>query len=159
MKTIAKLGLAAALVIGSTAAFAEGAGLKAGVKAGASTSGVSTSVDATTTGSVGNYGSLISTLQAGTNADLTAFNDSSTINCVKVSSMQGSADANAQALDNALDKNQDKLTTLRSSISGNTAFVDKVEASCSMPDLDTNKIVAVESGASGQFTVYIDDRA
>jgi hypothetical protein len=142
MKTIAKLGLAAVLVLGGTSAFAQDA-----------------AVDTSTTGSVGTYGSVITLLQSETSVDLTAFNESSTVNCVKASMLQGSPEADAQALDSAITEAGDKLATLRGGISGNAAFMDKVKASCAMPDLDPNKIVAVESGTGGQFTVYIDDRA
>jgi hypothetical protein len=157
MHTIAKLGLAAALLVGgATVTIAEdaAAGAKAGVKAG-------TAVDATTTGSVGtqNYGSLISSLQAGTTADLTAFNESSTVSCVGVSSLQGGGDA--AALDNALTQNEANVTSLRSSIEGNAELMTKLETTCaaSIPDFTVQDIISVETGADGAFTFYVDDRA
>ncbi|MHB1104039.1 MAG: hypothetical protein ACYC0C_14945 [Devosia sp.] len=155
MKTFAKLGLAAALVIGSSAfAMAEEAGMKAGIKAGIK-AGASTSVDATTTGSVNNYGSLISNLQAGGTADLSTWTDTSTVNFVTVSSLQGQAGANAQALDNALTKNQEMMTSLQASIEANAALKAKIEAGGYAVD----DIIAVETSADGAIIFYVDDRA
>ena len=166
MNTIAKLGLAAALVLGGTGfALAQdaAAGAKAGMKAGVGdAAAASTSVDATATGSVGNYGSVISGLQSSNTVDLTAFNDQSTVNCVGVSTLQGDASNNAQALDNAISKNQDKLTSLRTSVSSNTELMTKLEASCTTAQIEgftPEDIVSVQSGADGTFTFYIDDRA
>lgn len=163
MNSIAKLGLAAALVVGSTGfGLAEDAAAKAGVKAGVGDAAVGASVDATATGSVGNYGSVISGIQSSATADLTAFNDQSTVNCVGVSTLQGDATNNAQALDNAISKNQEGLTTFRSSLQSNTALWTKLESSCTtaqIQGLTPEKILAVQSGADGSFTFYIDDRA
>ncbi len=152
MKNIAKLGLAAVLLIGGTAiANAEDiAAPKAGVSAGANMG-----VDATTTGGLGNYGALISTLQAGTVADLSAWTESSTVSFVTVSSLQGQAGANAEALDNALNKNPDAMTSLHASIEGNAALKAKIEAAGHAVD----DIIAVQTGADGSFTFYVDDRA
>lgn len=151
MKTIAKFGLAAALVMGSaTIALAENAAMKAGVSAG-----VSTSVDTNTTGSIGNYGSLISTLQAGTTADLSTWTDTSTVKFVTISSLQGQAGVNAQALDNALAKNREMMTSLQASIEANAALKAKIKAA----NYEVEDIIAVETGADGAFTFYVDDRA
>lgn len=175
MHTIAKLGLAAALLVGgANAAIAQvdvDAGVSAGATAGASTGGVDatgnagTSVDATTTGSIGssdrNYGSVISSMQSDTSADLTAFNENSTVNCVAVSSLQGNAGGNAQALDNAISQNQDSLASLRTSIQGNADLMAELETTCaaSIDDFSIEDVVAVEANADGSFIFYVDDRA
>lgn len=157
MHTIAKLGLAAALLIGgANATIAQDAGAEAGAEAGAA-------VDPGTTGSIGQptYDSLITSLQAGTAPDLTTFTASSTVNCVGISSLQGDATADPAALDTALTDNQDAMTSLRSSIEGNADLMTSLETTCaaSIPEFDVQNIVAVEAGADGAFTFYVDDRA
>ena len=117
--------------------------------------GAATTIDATTTGSIGNYGELISTLQAKTSADVSSFSDASTVNFVTLSSLQGQAGANAQALDNALAKNQEAMTALHASIEANAALKAKVEAG----GFAVDKVVAVQTSADGAFTIYVDDRA
>ena len=112
-----------------------------------------TATDAMAKGS--NYGSLISSLNAGKMADLTKFTDTSTVNCVKVSTLKGDASADATALDNALSKNAAQVTSLKTSINGNAALKAKLDtAKCPIDD-----IVAVTTEADGSFTVYVDDRA
>ncbi|HHY50913.1 MAG TPA: hypothetical protein GYA10_14350, partial [Alphaproteobacteria bacterium] len=101
---------------------------------------------------------LISVLNAGKTPDLTAFNDNSSINCVKVSSLRPEGNSNAAALDSAIEKMQSQLTELRNNISSNSKFLDKVKSSCAMPDLDVKDVVAVEAGSGDAFSVYIDDR-
>jgi hypothetical protein len=143
MNRLIKLGLAAAFVVGgASAALAQ------------ETTGSIPSGSAAT-----NYGELISKLPAVTAPDLTAFNDSSTINCVKVSTLTEDGSNNAAALDAAVTENQQALSTMQSSIQGNQAFLDKVQSSCAVASVEPAKILAVESGADGAFTVYLDDRA
>ena len=158
MNTIAKLGLAAALLLGGTAIVnaEDAAAPKLGAKAGANAA-----VDATTTGSIGkNYGSLISSLQSGAAVDLSAFNESATVNCVGVSSLQGDANNNAAALDNAISKNQSNVTSLHAGIEANAALMTKLETSCAgIAGFDVDKVLSVESGADGSWTFYVDDRA
>jgi hypothetical protein len=106
-----------------------------------------------------NYGQLISGLQTGTATppDLTAFTETSTVNCVKVSTLQGAEQASA--LDNAITQNQANLTALQSSVGGNEPFLSKVEESCAVAELDPAQILMIESEAGGAFKVWIDDRA
>lgn len=155
----AKIALATALVLGSTGfALAEDAA-KTGVNAAAA---ATTAVDATATGSVGNYGSVISGMQSSATADLTAFNDQSTVNCVGVSSLQPDATNDAAALDNAISANQEGLTSFRSSLQSNTALWTKLESSCTTAQIEgltPEKILSVQTGADGSFTFYVDDRA
>jgi hypothetical protein len=146
MKSIVKLAAAALLVAGLPfAAWAQDAAAPA----------ATTTTDPMTTGSIGNYGSLISSLQAGKMADLSTFTDTATVNCVKVSTLKGDASADATALDNALSKNATAVTDLKTSINTNAAFKAKLDAAtCPVDD-----VVAVTTEADGSFTVYIDDRA
>lgn len=148
----------AAIVASSSLALAESAkpNANANAKAGMST-------DATTTGSVSadvktNFGTVISGLQAGKGADLSAFNkDTSQIQCVNVSSLTGDASADAPALDNALTKNESAVTGLRGDITANADLLAKIKNTCSVAD--ASSVILVQSGADGMFTVYIDDRA
>ena len=143
MTRLGKFGLAAALAVGGMMQI----------------SAVLAQSDPTSTGSLGrDYGTLISVLNAGKTPDLTAFNDNSSINCVKVSSLRPEGSSNAAALDSAIEKMQSQLTELRNNISSNSKFLDKVKSSCAMPDLDVKDVVAVEAGSGGAFSVYIDDR-
>ena len=86
------------------------------------TAGATSSVDATTTGSVGNYGSLISALQSKKALDLSTVTEGTMITVVKVSSLSGDPEGKAQALDNALTKNAPAVAALKASITANTGF-------------------------------------
>jgi hypothetical protein len=158
------IGLAAVLMLScASVAVAEdvkaGAQLDAGAAVGGDAAGAA---DATTTGSVSataNYGQLISGLNSNQQVDLSAFNDSSTVNCVTVSSLQGNSD-NGASLDSAMSKGAAKKTTLQGDIQANTAFWSKIQSSCTnVADLAIDDILWVESGANGMFTIYVDDRA
>jgi hypothetical protein len=172
MKQIVKLGLAAALAFGaSTAVLAQATvdyGGDASGKAatdikvkpnnmGANAAG---SVDATTTGSVNtNYGQLISNLQTSGDVDVSGLASASDVNCVMVSSLKGDANGNAQALDNALSKNQSNIASLQGKF--DASLLSKVETSCDVADVtgfSAKNIIGVETGADGAYTLYIDDR-
>jgi hypothetical protein len=161
MHNTLKLGLAAILVVSACApGFAEDAKAKAGAAANNNVNAAA-STDATTTGSVkANYGSLISGIQAGKSADLSTFNkDTSSIDCVKVSSLKGDANGDAKALTNAMTKNQAAMTSLQGSVSANADLMAKIQASCGVSaNLDVKHVLSVQSGANGAFTVYYDDR-
>ena len=157
MNRLVKLGIAAALIAGA----ASGAPLAEDTKAKVGTSAAaSTSTDATITGSVNaNYGSLISGLQTFKAPDLTAFNSSSTVECVKVSSLKAEGNNNAQALDNAIDKNQAMLTSWQTGLESKTDLMGKIKTSCGLTaDVEVEDILFIKSGTNNQFTVYFDDR-
>lgn len=146
MKHVAALAIAAALATASPFAV---------VAQDAAATTRTPSTDAMTTGSIGNYGSLISSLNAGKMADLTTFTATSTVNCVKVSTLEADASADAKALDNALSKSATAVTDLKTAINGNAEFKAKLgPTTCPVDD-----IVAVTTEADGSFTVYVDDRA
>lgn len=106
-------------------------------------------------GAMANYGSLISSLNANKMADLTTFTATSTVNCVKISTLKGDASGDATALDNALSKNSAGVTSLKASIEANADLKAKLDpTTCPVDD-----IVAVTTEADGSFTVYVDDRA
>ena len=154
------IGLAAALLL-STASAAVAVDVKAGAQVDA---GAAVSTDATATGSVNanaeaNYGQLISGLNSNQEVDLSTFNDSSTVNCVTVSSLQGNSD-NGASLDSAISKGESKKATLQSDIQSNTALWSKIQASCTnVADLALEDILWIETDANGMFTIYVDDRA
>jgi hypothetical protein len=123
--------------------------------------GGASAVLAQETGSIpeDNYGSLITFLPTATAPDLAAFTDTSTVNCVKVSTLPEDATNNAAALDAAITANQQNLTTLQGSIQANAAFLAKVEQSCAVAEFDPTKILGVQTEADGSFKVWLDDRA
>ena len=141
MKPVAKFAIAALLVSASPfVAIAQDAAAPA-----------TTTTDAMATA---NYGSLISSLNAGKMADLATFTSTSTVNCVKVSTLKGDASADATALDNALTKNAAQITSLKTAVGANADLKAKLEAAACPID----KVVAVTTEADGSFIVYIDDR-
>ncbi len=107
------------------------------------------------------FSSLISKLPTATAPapDLTAFTDTATVNCIKVSTLPEDATNTQAALDTAISANQQGLTSLQSSVQANAAFMTKVEQSCAVAELQPSQILAIESEAGGAWKVYIDDRA
>jgi hypothetical protein len=139
-------------------AYAEDAavGAKGALKGAAAGATVGADVDATTTASVGsdNYGTLISTLNAGKGlTDVSSISADANVTIVAVSKIQGGGDL--KALDNALSKNADAMSTLRASVSANAALKAKLDAE----KISVDDVVAVTTAADGMVTVYVDDRA
>jgi citrate lyase beta subunit len=148
MRKLSTLAVLAALTLPVAGmAFAEDAAVKAGAKLG---------TDATTTGSVSseNFGTLISTLQAGKGlTDVSSISADANVTIVFVSKVEGGGDL--KALDNALSKNADATSTLRTSLSANAALKAKLDAE----KIKIEDVVAVTTAADGKVTVYVDDRA
>jgi hypothetical protein len=156
MKKLSTLALVAILAVpASGVAYGLDATVKAGAAGAASTMGTETSVDATATGSVqSNYGTLISTLNAGKGTvDLSGVSADANVTFVKLSSLKVEGEANA--LDNALKKNAGAQTTLHASINANAALKAKLDAE----KIAVDSVVAVTTIADGMLTVYVDDRA
>ena len=155
MNRLIKLGLAAALVVGGSAAVvAEDVTAAAGAAAGAATD---TAVDATTTGSIGgNFDTLLANINAGASAgasvDFAAITDASAVTFVTVSSLQGNDGA---ALDAALQSQTEAMASMHTSIKANAALNAKLEAA----GYSAEDVLWIETGADGAFTVYVDDRA
>lgn len=144
MKSIIPLVAAALLTVGSYAVVAQDAGT-------ATTPDASAAATATTT--VGNYGSLMSTLNAGKMVDLSTYTATAAVNCVKLSSLSV-ASADASALDSALSTHSTVVTDLKAAINGNAEFKGKLDpTNCPVDD-----VIAVTSETDGSFTVYVDDR-
>ena len=156
MKKLSTLALVAAFALPfSGIAYGLDTNVKAGATGAAATTGAETSVDATATGSVeSNYGTLISTLNANKGTvDLRGVTADANVTFVKLSTLK--AEGNVNALDNALEKNADAMTSLHASITANAALKAKIEAE----KFAIDDVVAVTTGADGMITVYVDDRA
>jgi hypothetical protein len=155
MKKLSALALVAAFALSGTA-YALDTTVKAGAAGTAAAGSTAASTDATATGSVStdNYGTLISTLNAGKGTvDVGGITADADIAVVNVSSLK--ATGNTNALDNALEKNKDSLTTLHASITSNAALKAKLETQ----GVSIDSIVAVTTAADGKVTVFVDDRA
>ena len=158
MKKLSTLALVAALAMPvAGVAYGLDATVNAGVNGAAGAAGAATSVDATATGSVqsdGNYGTLISTLNANKGTvDLSGVSADANVTFVKLSTLK--AEGNTDALDNALKKNASAQSSLHASIAANAALKAKLEAE----KIAIDDVVAVTTGADGMITVYVDDRA
>ena len=169
MKNFSKLGLAAVLALGvSGAALAQDAGVgldaDVGVNADASTdignagAGADLGIDTMATGSIKNHGNLVSSMQTTSDFDLSAYGADTTVNCVAVSTLQGNANGNAQAVGNAATGN-DAIMSLHTDIQANADLLADLQASCQVAEFDVNDIVFVETGADGSLTFYYDDTA
>lgn len=101
------------------------------------------------------YGSVVSSVAGSADVDLSAVADEANITIVLLSSLQGNAETEAAALDEALSANAEAMTTLHSNIEANAAIKAKLEAEGHSAD----DVVAVKSNADGTVTVYVDDRA
>lgn len=145
MKKLAAIAIALALTSSPLAALAQDA----------STTVTAPATEAKATGSVGNYGSLISSLNAGKMADVKTFTSTSTVNCVNVTTLKGDASGDAAALDSALTKSATLVIELKTAIKANADLKAKLDtATCPI-----EKIVAVTTENDGSYTVYVDDRA
>ncbi len=143
MKKIAILAIAAASLLG-TSAFAQTSTVSSALSSQMSSAEPTASVEV-------NYGGVISALQAGKMADLTAITESTTINIVTVSSIK--ANGNTNALDNALKKNESAVATLRTSVGASAALSAKLTAAGYTAD----QVVAVVAEADGSVTVVVND--
>jgi hypothetical protein len=100
-----------------------------------------------------NYGTIISAIEAGKSADLSAITASSTINFVLVSQVK--ANGNTTALTNALKKNASAITKLQADAAANATLKAKLDAA----GYTASQVVAVIVEADGSVTVVINDQA
>jgi len=100
-----------------------------------------------------NYGTIISAIQAGKSADLSAINAGSTISFVLVSQVK--ANGNTAALENALKKNASAITKLQADAAANVTLKAKLDAA----GYTASQVVAVIVEADGSVTVVINDQA
>ena len=85
--------------------------------------------------------------------DFTVFSQTTVISVVGVTTIK--ATGNTTALDNALTKNQDCITSLRAKVAANAILAAQIQAA----GFTTDKVVAVVLDTNGSYIVYIDDRA
>lgn len=150
------------------------AGVDAGVNAGASGN-----VDASKDGATGNaaasasgnananaqanaggmsdntYGSVISSIKGSADVDLSGITSEDDVQIVLLSSLQGDAATESEALDAALSADAEAHTMLETNIDGNEVIKAKLEAE----GYSAADVVAVKSEADGTVIVYVDDRA
>lgn len=140
------------------------AGVSTDISAGVSAELPSASVDATGNANAnanagGNsdntYGSVVSSIAASGDIDLTTYVDETKVTIVLLSELQGNAAAEASALDNALNSNADAVTKLHTNVEANAVIKAKVEAG----GYTVDDVVAVKTAADGSLIVYVDDRA
>jgi hypothetical protein len=163
-KTIIATTLAALLGATAVPALAQGVSVGTDTKAGVSAetpagdAKVGVGVDASASaGDMSNhtYGSVISSIDGSADIDLSAVTDEADVTIVLLSSLQGNAEAEASALDEAVSANADGQAKLHANIEGNAAIKAKLEAE----GHDASDVVAVKSEADGSIMVYVDDRA
>ena len=97
----------------------------------------------------------MTSLNSTATVDLAAITDAADVKFVTVTALQGQAGADPAALDAALQSRTDAMATLHADINANAALKSKLEAA----GYQVDDVIAVESGADGTFTFYIDDRA
>lgn len=112
----------------------------------------SSSSSAEDTGRSINYGQIISAIQAGKSADVSAITEGSTINFVLLSDVK--THGKTTALQNALKKNSGEASTLRASVEANATLMAQLQAA----GYTSDQVVAVVLNADGSFTVVIDDQ-
>lgn len=145
MKSLAILSLTAALVAGSSLpAMADSS------SSSVSSSSSSSSSQMADTGA-DNWGQLISSIQTGGAFTLPAITDATNVTFVTVSSIKASGNTNA--LDNALTKNQSKVTELQTAAEANATLKTKLQAA----GYTSAQVVAVFVEADGSVTVVIQD--
>lgn len=103
------------------------------------------------------YGQIVSSIRTGTNtqADIAGITPDAQVETMTLSSVQGEAGENAQALDNSLDASESELTEMRDMISANADFAAMLEADGYTAD----DVIGVYETADGSVEVLIDDRS
>jgi uncharacterized NAD-dependent epimerase/dehydratase family protein len=158
----------------STAAFAQSVSTDGSVSVGSGadvSAGTSVGADASTNASgnnnaavseqgnskaaKGNYGQLISGLQTSeVSADVVSGLDANAdATIVLMSELQGEAAENASALENALEKQKENISGLRSEIEANADLMAALEAE----GYTIDQVVAVNSTNSGEINLVVDD--
>lgn len=102
-----------------------------------------------------NYGELISTLQTSEiSSDVVSNLDPEADTTIALlSDLKGEAAENASALDNALSKQEQNISDLRSEIEANVELMSALEAE----GYTVDQVVAVNSTTSSEITLVVDD--
>ena len=100
------------------------------------------------------YGSVMASIKANADLDLSAVTDDTDITIVTISSLQGNAETEAAALDNELTANAEAQAGLHARISDNAAIMAELEAE----GFAAEDVVSIKTKADGSVIVYVDDR-
>lgn len=141
-------------------------GVDAGVDAGAevdaedsldANAGVSSDANVEAAGGMADdtYGSVMASIQTSANLDLSAVTEETDISIVLLSSLQGNAETESAALDEALTASADAQAGLHARISDNAAITAELEAE----SYAVEDVVSLKTKADGALIVYVDDRA
>jgi hypothetical protein len=147
MTKLSTIGLTAVLLLG-VASPALALDATAGAAVGGAAGAV---VDPAETGSIGDVNALVTKLQSSSTVDFAAFNDTTSVKFVTLSSLSG----DPAALDTELGTKAEQQASLHTAIEGNAALKAKIEAG----GYSLDDVLAVETNANGEFWIYIDDRA
>ena len=101
------------------------------------------------------YGSVMASIQTSANLDLSAVTEETDISIVLLSSLQGNAETESAALDEALTASADAQAGLHARISDNAAITAELEAE----GYAVEDVVSLKTKADGALIVYVDDRA
>lgn len=124
----------------------DGVSVDAGVDAGAEVAG--DMADDT-------YGSVMASVQTSADPDLSAVTEETDISIVLLSSLQGDAETESAALDEALIASADAQAGLHARISDNAAITAELEAE----GYAVEDVISLKTKADGAVIVYVDDRA
>lgn len=124
----------------------DGVSVDAGVDAGAEVAG--DMADDT-------YGSVMASVQTSADLDLSAVTEETDISIVLLSSLQGDAETESAALDEALIASADAQAGLHARISDNAAITAELEAE----GYAVEDVISLKTKADGAVIVYVDDRA
>lgn len=121
------------------------AGVKASANANANASGDM---------SDNTYGSVMASLKAAADLDISAITEDTSITVITLSELQGNADSESAALDAALTADVDAQAALHSQVEANAAIMAELEAE----GFTSEDVVSLKSKADGSIVVYVDDR-
>ncbi|UYO01106.1 MAG: hypothetical protein KIT02_07875 [Devosia sp.] len=118
--------------------------------------GVDASVDASAGDMADNtYGAVMASISGSADVDLSAVTEDAQVSLVLISTLEGDAETEAAALDEALAADAEAQTALQANVEGNAAIKAKLEAE----GYASSDVVAVKSNADGSVVVFVDDRA
>ncbi len=101
------------------------------------------------------YGSVMASIQTQADLDLNSVTEETDISIVLISSLQGNAETESAALDEALTANAEAQAGLHARISDNAAITAELEAEGYVVE----DVVSLKTKADGAVIVYVDDRA
>lgn len=101
------------------------------------------------------YGSVISSVATSATVDLSGVVDETDVTIVLLSSLQGNAETEAAALDQAIGADAELMATLHSNVEANATIKAKLEAEGYL----STDVVAIKGNEDGSVVVYVDDRA